>query len=100
MNLNRKTSVLHIHLLLTLQITPSQSKMNTSTPESKSFDGSVSFRTLARSAVVVPKLLDIDDDEADDIGANALRAAGENARAAVQPMEKARADLARIIILG
>lgn len=74
--------------------------MNTSTPESKSFDGSVSLRTLARRAVVVPKLRDIDDDEADDIGVNALRAAGENARAAVQPMEKASAALVRIIVLG
>ena len=32
---------------LTLQITPSQSKMNTSTPGRRSFAGSVSFRTLA-----------------------------------------------------
>ena len=55
---------------------------------------------MARRAVVVPKLRDIDDDEADDIGVNALRAAGENARAAVQQMEKARAALVRIIVLG
>jgi hypothetical protein len=94
-------------IALTLQITPSQSKINTSTLESKSFEGSVSLRTLARSAVVVPKLRDnlavavvaADDDDTADIGENnALRAAGENARAAVHPRERVMAALARIIV--
>ena len=66
----------------------------------------MSLRTLARSAVVVPKLRDnlavvvaADDDDTADIGENnALRAAGENARAAVHPRERVMAALARIIV--
>ena len=39
--------------LLTLHITPSQSKMNTSTPGNKSFAGSLSLSTLALSDVLL-----------------------------------------------
>jgi len=40
-------------ILLTLHITPSQSKMNTSTPGNKSFAGSLSLSTLALSDVLL-----------------------------------------------
>ncbi len=57
----------------------------------------MSLRTLARSAVVVPKLRA--KVVVDDKGESAPRAAGENARAAVHPRERARAALERIIVI-
>lgn len=96
---------------LTLQMTPSQSKMKTSTPGNKSFPGSVNFRTLALSAVVVEEE---EREEAEDImmlppllpmartaGESArwvVAAAGEKARAEVEDRARASADLAMFIV--
>ena len=92
-------------------MTPSQSKMKTSTPGSKSFPGSVNFRTLALSAVVeeeereeevedmmLPPLLPM----ARTAGENArwVVAAGEKARAEVDARARASADLAMFIVLS
>ncbi len=61
----------------------------------------MSLSTLARSAVVVPKLRDkVVAVINDDIGENALRAGDENARAAVHPRERAMAALERNIVIG
>ena len=49
-----------INMSLTLQITPSQSKIKTSTVSSKFSAGSVSFNTLAMLiAVLLPKVLEL-----------------------------------------
>lgn len=95
---------------LTLQMTPSQSKMKTSTPGNKSFPGSVNFRTLALSAVVEEEE---EREEAEDImmlppllpmartageSARWVVAAGEKARAEVDARARASADLAMFIV--
>jgi hypothetical protein len=77
------------------QITPSQSKMKTSTFGRRSLDGSVSLRTLAwRDVVEVNVLwLKVAADRNDD-------AAGENARADVTIKAAVRADLAMCIFVA
>ena len=93
---------------LTLQITPSQSKMKTSTPGNKSFAGSVNFSTLALSAVVAmldDKLVLMtlllfllnDEEEEDNVRDEKVRAAGEKARTVNDhdaARARARADFA------
>lgn len=100
-----------MHLTLTLQITPSQSKMKTSTPGNKSFAGSVNFSTLALSAVVVmldDKLVlmtlllfllndELEEEEEDNVRDEKVRAAGEKARTVNDDdaaRARARADFA------
>ena len=90
-------------------MTPSQSKMKTSTPGSKSFPGSVNFRTLALSAVVVEEE---EREEVEDMMPPLLPmartagesarwvAAGEKARAEVDARARASADLAMFIVLA
>ncbi len=81
------------------QITPSQSKMKTSTFGRRSLDGSVSFRTLALRDVVVEKkdfVLRRLDVAVDDLNVDA---AGEvKARADVAMRAAERADLAMFIL--
>ena len=90
-------------------MTPSQSKMKTSTPGNKSFPGSVNFKTLALSAVVVEEE---EREEAEDMmpppllpmartageSARWVVAAGEKARAEVEDRARASADLAMFIV--
>lgn len=80
------------------QMTPSQSKMNTSTSGRRSLAGSVSFRTLAfRDVVVVEKkdfVLRLDVAAAD---LNVDAAGEEKARADVAMRAAERADLAMFI---
>lgn len=98
-----------------LQITPSQSKMNTSTPGSKSFAGSVNLSTFALRAVLLLLFADIillflcnDDDkvvEEEKTREDRLRAAdGEKARAAGRLPDaasaSANADLAMFMVNG
>lgn len=97
---------------LTLQITPSQSKMKTSTPGNKSFAGSVNFSTLALSAVVAmldDKLVLMtlllfllnDEEEEDNVRDEKVRAAGEKARTVNDDdaaRATARADFAMFMI--
>ena len=101
-----------MHLTLTLQITPSQSKMKTSTPGNKSFAGSVNFSTLALSAVVAmldDKLVLMtlllfllnDEEEEDNVRDEKVRAAGEKARTVNDDdaaRATARADFAMFMI--
>jgi len=82
-----------------LQITPSQSKMKTSTFGRRSLAGSVSLRTLALSEVVEVNVrlpteaaAEAAEDRNDD-------AAGEKARADVAIKAAARADLAMCIVV-
>ena len=79
-------------------MTPSQSKMNTSTFGRRSLAGSVSFRTLALRDVVEENVLRERFDTAaeDDLNADA---AGEKARADVAIKAAERAVLAICILL-
>lgn len=79
------------------QMTPSQSKMNTSTSGRRSLAGSVSFRTLAFRDVVVVEKKDfvLRLDVAADLNVDA--AGEEKARADVAMRAAERADLAMFI---
>ena len=77
-----------------LQITPSQSKINTSTSGSKSLDGSVNLSTFALSLVDESIRLEEEEKYLDAVDrATADDAAGENARAEVAIKTVVRADL-------
>mmetsp|Transcript_39251 Transcript_39251/g.83820 ORF Transcript_39251/g.83820 Transcript_39251/m.83820 type:complete len:213 (+) Transcript_39251:929-1567(+) len=91
-----------------LQMTPSQSKMNTSTPGNRSFAGSVSLSTLAASAVVVdekergrgalpPPIAKAPTEPRAAAGAKVRGTAGEKARAA-DARERERAVLAKFMV--
>ncbi len=82
------------------QMTPSQSKMNTSTSGRRSLEGSVSFRTLALRDVVVEKkdfvLEERLDVAVDDLNVDAAGVVKARADVAMRAAE--RADLAMFIL--
>uniref|UniRef100_A0A7S1ZBZ3 Uncharacterized protein n=1 Tax=Ditylum brightwellii TaxID=49249 RepID=A0A7S1ZBZ3_9STRA len=85
-----------------LQITPSQSKINTSTPSNISFSGSVNFNTLALRLVVVVELnFEKEETTAGERIKAREEAAGVNADADVRVVAKAvRANRERFMMMG